>query len=470
MKSQLHRLREIPAVDTILNAPDLAPLLKARPRWLVVDAVHAVLASLRQDIQAGQDLAAGEMALAKLIPRVEQAAEEMGRYHLRPVVNATGVVIHTNLGRAVLPEEVLHQVVRVASHYSNLEYDLSKGARGTRYAHVEDVLCRLCGSEAALVVNNNAGAVLLGLNTLAEGREVIVSRGQLVEIGGSFRIPDVMKKSGCHLVEVGTTNKTHPKDYRNAIGEQTAALLKVHMSNFEMSGFTREVSRREMVAIAREAGLPLMEDLGSGNLVDLSAFGLPSEPTVQESVRDGVDLVTFSGDKLLGGPQAGILVGKKNILDRVKKNPMTRALRVDKMTLAALEVIARIYLDPPAAQRQIPTLRMLSTPLSELKARAQTLARRIRSLSDNTLVVDMMEDLSRVGGGALPETPLPTCVISLSTSRMSVNGLEQAFRAADPPVIGRIRHDRFLLDVRTIQDPELETVARVAGEVAALSS
>ncbi len=470
MKSQLHRLRDIPAVDTILNAPDLAPLLKAHPRWLVVDAVHGVLASLRQEIRAGRDLAAEEMSLATIIPRVAKTASEMGRYHLRPVVNATGVVIHTNLGRAVLPEEVLQQVMRVASHYSNLEYDLAKGTRGTRYAHVEDLLCRLCGSEAALVVNNNAGAVLLGLNTLAEGREVIVSRGQLVEIGGSFRIPDVMKKSGCHLVEVGTTNKTHPRDYRNAIGEQTAALLKVHMSNFEMRGFTREVSRREMVSIAGEAGLPLMEDLGSGNLVDLSTFGLPAEPTVQESVRDGVHLVTFSGDKLLGGPQAGILVGKKAILDRVKKNPMTRALRVDKMTLAALEVIARMFLDPPDAQRRIPTLRMLSTPPSALTARAENLARRIQSLAGDAFAVDIMEDLSQVGGGALPETPLPTCLVSLSTSRISVNSLEEAFRAADPPVIGRIRHDRFLLDVRTIQDEELETVARVAGEVAARAS
>ncbi len=470
MKSRLQRLRDIPAVETVLNAPDLAPLLKEHPRWLVVDAVHTVLATLRQQIRGGRGLAAEETALAKIIPRVAKAAAEMKRYHLRPLVNATGVVIHTNLGRAVLSEEVLQQVAQVASHYSNLEYDLPKGARGSRYAHVEDLLCRLCGSEAALVVNNNAGAVLLGLNTLAEGREVIVSRGQLVEIGGSFRIPDVMKKSGCRLVEVGTTNKTHPKDYRNAIADQTAALLKVHMSNFEMRGFTREVSRREMVAIAREAALPLMEDLGSGNLIDLSAFGLPAEPTVQESVRDGVDLVTFSGDKLLGGPQAGILVGKKEILDRVKKNPMTRALRVDKMTLAALEVIARIYLDPSEAPRRIPTLRMLSTPLPELKARAETLAGAIRKRTGDTLAVETMEDLSRVGGGALPETPLPTYVVALSASRLSVNRLEQAFRAADPPVIGRIRHDRFLLDVRTVQDEELKTVARVAGEAAVLPS
>jgi L-seryl-tRNA(Ser) seleniumtransferase len=455
-------LRNLPAVETILNAPGCKALLKERPRWLILDSIHSVLEQIRQEILGGESVSDQAITVEGLLPKIIDTVEKLQRFRLRPVINATGVVIHTNLGRSLLSPGTMAHVAEVSSHYSNLEYDLAAGRRGTRYSHVEEILCRLCGSEAALVVNNNAGAVLLGLNTLSEGKEVVVSRGQLVEIGGSFRIPDVIRKSGCILVEVGTTNKTHPKDYRNAINAQTACLLKVHMSNFEMRGFTREVTRKELVEIARESGQPLMEDLGSGSLIDLSEYGLRKEPTVQESLQEGVDLVTFSGDKLLGGPQAGILVGKKEILDRVKKNPLTRALRVDKMTLSALEITLRELMDPDEALKRVPTLRMLTFSLEELKARAVQLSEVIRKRTGDALEVNVMEDISQVGGGALPENPLPTFVVSLGSPAISVNALEKSFRFADPPVIGRIQKDRFFLDVRTVLDHEFEMIAGAA--------
>lgn len=451
-----------------MNAPEIQQALKETPRWLVLDAIRSVLDRIRDNILSGSPASDEEAALEKIIPLVGESVKALGRNHLRPVINATGVVIHTNLGRSVLSRETMSHVVEISSRYSNLEYDLDTGNRGSRYSHVEEILCRLSGSESALVVNNNAGAVLLALNTLAEGKEVIVSRGQLVEIGGSFRIPDVIKKSGCTLIEVGTTNKTHPGDYRNAVTPQTACLLRVHLSNFEMKGFVLEVSRKELVQIARESDLPFVEDLGSGNLIDLSAYGLRKEPTVQEALEDGADLVTFSGDKLLGGPQAGILVGRKTILDRIKKNPLTRALRVDKMTLAALEATLREWMDPEQALERIPALRMLTLSSAELKSRAEKLSEMIRSRIGEALVVEVEQDLSQVGGGALPETPLPTWVVSLYSAKIPVNRLERCFRSADPPVIGRISKDRFILDARTIQDHDLEEIALAAEQTVGL--
>ncbi len=461
-------LQTLPAVETVLNTPTIKKELQKRPRWLILDAIHHALEGARKEILSGRPLSGDATTLSALIPKILETVEELQQFHLRPVINATGVVIHTNLGRSVLSPETMTQVVAVSSHYSNLEYDLEAGRRGSRYSHVEEILCRLCGADAALVVNNNAGAVLLGLNTLAEGREVIVSRGQLVEIGGSFRIPDVIRKSGCTLVEVGATNKTHPRDYKNAINPNTACLLKVHMSNFEMRGFIREATCRELAEIVRESNLPLMEDLGSGSLIDLSGYGLRKEPTAQESLQEGVDLVTFSGDKLLGGPQAGILVGKKEILDRIKKNPLTRALRVDKMTLAALELTLRELMDPEQALKSVPTLKMLTLSKTELKSKAEKLSRIIKNKVGDALEIDLLEDVSEVGGGALPENPLPTFVVSLGSQRISVNDLEKSFRSSDPPVIGRIKKNRLFLDVRTIQDSEFEMIALAAEHAGSL--
>ena len=458
------QLRAIPAVDTILQAPQLGETLRRFPRWVFMDAVHQVLDGLRADILADVAVPQDALSLEALIPRIEQAAALLERHHFRPVVNATGVVVHTNLGRSILDPATLAQVAAVSSQYSNLEYNLGEGKRGSRYSHVEGLLCRISGAESALAVNNNAAAVLLALNTLAEGREVVVSRGQLVEIGGSFRIPDVIRKSGCTMVEVGTTNKTHPKDYGDAVTEKTACLLKVHMSNFEMRGFTREVSGPELVQIGRTKSVAVMEDLGSGSLVDLSPYGLPREPTVQESVKAGIDVVTFSGDKLLGGPQAGLLVGRKEILDRIKKNPLTRALRVDKMTLAALESTLREYLDPEAAVKRIPTLAMLAVTAGELKKRAEVLAALLRTEAGRQLHVSVLEATSQVGGGALPESALPTFGVGLKGESISVNRLEKAFRTAETPVIGRIFRDRFFLDLRTIQDHEFDIIVRAAQE------
>jgi len=461
VKSLRERLKALPSVEKLLQVPQIVQFLKERPRWMVLDAIHQALDDERTRIRSG----AGEYAPAALVPRIGNLLRRINRLHLHRVVNATGVVIHTNLGRSVLTESMMENVTAVASSYSNLEYNLTTGRRGSRYSHVEALLCRITGAGSALVVNNNAGAVLLGLNTLAEGKEVIVSRGQLVEIGGSFRIPDVMKKSGCTLVEVGTTNKTHPADYEKAVTERTGCILKVHMSNFTMQGFTEEVGHRDLFSIARAHHLPLMEDLGSGSLLDLSPWGLPKDPTVQQSVKAGIDLITFSGDKLLGGPQAGILVGKEKILDRVRKNPLTRALRVDKMTLAALEVTLRKYLDTDTVLQSIPTLRMLTEPPEALKARAEKLAGAISSNAGGGLSVEVHSDHSQVGGGALPEAALPTFVVALESSVLTVNRLEEHFRKADPPVIGRICRGRLFLDMRTLRDKDFEAVIAAADSL-----
>jgi len=370
------------------------------------------------------------------------------------VINATGVVLHTNLGRAPLSAEALRNLVEVAGGYSNLEFNLETGERGSRYEHVEDLLCRISGAESALVVNNNAGAVLLALNTLAEGKEVIVSRGQLVEIGGSFRIPDVMRKSGARLVEVGTTNRTHPGDYERAITAETALLLKVHASNFRILGFTAEVSLKDLVALAGARGLPVMEDLGSGCFVDLSAYGIEHEPTVQEAVQAGADVVTFSGDKLLGGPQAGIILGKKKFIDPIKKNPLNRALRIDKLTLAGMEATLKIYLDPSRVIKALPALGMMTWPAEEVKKRAGRFRRKVGRELPAGYQVTLREDSSQVGGGALPLQALPTWVVAIRPLLLSAASLEERLRKSDPPVIARVKEEEVLLDLRTVAGEE----------------
>lgn len=455
-------LRRIPSVDEILSREEILDFLKVHPRAVVVEAIRKGLGRLREEILKREDLSdSGEtlFSFEHLFPLFQKEIECQVRPRLRRVINATGIVIHTNLGRAPLHPLAMKQMIEVAKAYSNLEYDLLPGERGDRYSHVEEILCRLSGAESALVVNNNAGAVLLCLNTMAEGREVVISRGELVEIGGGFRIPDVMKRSGAFLKEVGTTNRTHLGDYQRAIGPGTALLLKVHASNFRLMGFTSEVSLAELVQMGREHHLPVMEDLGSGCFVDLTRYGLEKEPTVQEAIRTGVDVVTFSGDKILGGPQAGIILGKKDLLDSIKINPLTRALRIDKLTLAALESTLLLYLDEKRAMEEIPTLRMLGLDTRKLKRRGKRLLKRLQEKVKKEAQITLKEDVSQVGGGALPLQELPTMVLAIKPLHLSVNALGESLRRGEPPVISRITNEELILDMRTVFDEEIPLLA-----------
>ncbi len=463
-------LRKIPSVDEILSREEILDLLRVHPRAVVVEAIRKGLGRLRKEILNQESLSGSEETLfsfENLFSLFQKEIDLQIQPKLRRVINATGIVIHTNLGRAPLHPLALKQIVEVARAYSNLEYNLVLGERGDRYSHVEEILCRLSGAESALVVNNNAGAVLLCLNTLAEGREVVISRGELVEIGGAFRVPDVMKRSGAFLREVGTTNRTHLNDYQRAIGPGSALLLKVHTSNFRVMGFTSEVSLNELVQMGREHHLPVMEDLGSGCFIDLTRYGLEKEPTVQEAIRTGVDVVTFSGDKLLGGPQAGIILGKKDILDSIKINPLTRALRIDKLTLAALESTLLLYLDEKRAMDEIPTLRMLGLDRRKLKSRGRRLLRRLQGTMGKATQMTLKEDVSQVGGGALPLQELPTIVLSIQSPDRSVNSLEESLRKGTPPIISRISKEELILDMRTVFDEEIPILA--AGIEKALS-
>lgn len=450
-------LRHLPAVDEIARSEAIQILLEQNPREPVVNTIRKVLDKTRKDILAGKIQPASKTEVKEKI--TGQIISEVQKYltpGLRRVINATGVVIHTNLGRAVLSESALQAVNMAASGYSNLELNLDTGRRGSRYAPLEDILAELTGAEAALVVNNNASAVLLALGTMARGREVIVSRGQLVEIGGSFRIPDVMAQSGAHLVEVGTTNKTYPGDYRAVVNENTGLLLNVHTSNYRIVGFTRETSVKELVAVGQEKGIPVMSDLGSGSLVDLSKFGLSYEPTVQETVAAGADIVTFSGDKLLGGPQAGIIVGKQEYIAKMKKNPLTRAIRIDKFTVSALEATLREYLDPARAVVNIPTLRMLAATPRDLRPRAEALMDKLTALTLPGVEFNMVETVSRVGGGAMPLADLPSVAVEILPHHVEPSKLASRLRSNIPAVIGRIHNDRLLLDMRTVQDNDIE--------------
>ena len=424
---------------------------------MVLASIRRIMDQKRQAILNSadpQEAASVPVAAEGLLADVEKEMAQTARPSLRRVINATGVVLHTNLGRAPLAPEALKHIAEIAGGYSNLEFDLTFGERGSRYEHVEKILCQMTGAESALVVNNNAGAVFLALNSLAEGKEVIVSRGQLVEIGGSFRIPDVMKKSGAVLVEVGTTNRTHLEDYERAIHERTALLLKVHTSNFRILGFTAEVSLKDLVALGRAKGLPVLEDLGSGCLLDLSPYGIAKEPTVQEALTAGVDLVTFSGDKLLGGPQAGIILGRKQYLDLIGKNPLSRALRIDKLTLAGLEFTLRVYGNQAEAAAGIPVLRMLTCPLDRLERRAKRLYRQWKGKIDSFCQVKIKEEFSQVGGGALPLQRLPTWVMALRPLSTTAARMEKRLRESHPPVIARVQEGEILLDLRTVAEGE----------------
>ncbi len=452
-------LRMLPGVDQVQESCRKDPFFESIPNSVVVNSIRQTLDSRRSRILAA-DPAINEQSLANslIMDLVKAAAAKAMTPNLKQLINATGVVVHTNLGRSLLSAEVIENIALIAGRYSNLEYNLEAGKRGSRYSIVEDILCEISGAEAGMVVNNNAAAVLLALETLARGKEVIVSRGELVEIGGSFRIPDVMAKSGGILKEVGTTNRTHLRDYENAIGADTALLLKVHRSNYSVIGFTAEVSLKEMVDLGARHGQPVMEDLGSGTFIDFSKYGLIREPTVQESVAAGADVVTFSGDKLLGGPQAGIIVGKKPFIDRLKQNPLARALRIDKMTLAALEATLRLYRDEKKAIRLIPTLRMLTRGLEEIAAQASRLAENLRQIGDPRLQINLSDLSSKAGGGALPLLELPSRCLRITIQGLSANKLEKHMRGNAPPIIGRIEDDGFVMDPRTLQDDELPII------------
>jgi len=452
-------LRTIPSVDECLQAVYSTPDFDEIPLILIKKCVRDVLDLIRQQILQGEGIEADSLQMPSLLQAIRGRILKEHQPRFRRVINCTGVIIHTNLGRSILPQVAMESIYEAGSRYSNLEFDIEKGKRGSRYSHVEDILCQLTGAEAGLVVNNNAAAVLIVLETLAKNREVIVSRGQLVEIGGSFRVPDVMTRSGATLVEVGATNRTHIRDYEQAITEETALLLKVHCSNFRIIGFTREVELRDLVLIGQRKGIPVMEDLGSGCLVDLSQFGLEKEPTVQEVVASGVDVVTFSGDKLLGGPQAGIILGKKEIIDRIKMNPMNRAMRIDKFTLAGLESILRLYLDEKKAFRQIPTLAMISAPRADVDRRAKRLLKKIGRKFSDLYDISTVETVARVGGGAMPEQNLPSRALFIRPKTVTVNRLETVLRQLEVPVIGRTEDNRFLLDMRTVADDEIALLA-----------
>ncbi|MBN2372170.1 L-seryl-tRNA(Sec) selenium transferase [bacterium] len=469
-------LRLVPSVDKVLNTPEIKEALNHTPRWLILKIVREALDEFRISVSQvrsgchsqkgiGKKGSSGNLhitssttqedALRMIINRALERNASIQTNSLRRVINGTGVIIHTNLGRAPLSPEAISLINEVAQGYSNLEYDLSEGKRGKRTSHVHGLVLRLTGAEDAFVVNNNAGAVLLALNSLAEGKEVIVSRGELVEIGGSFRIPDVMKKSGAIMREVGTTNRTHISDYENAVSENTGLLLKVHTSNYKITGFSSDVSLKDLVDLGSKCRIPVMMDLGSGNLTDISIFGLKGEPTIHEILSTGVNVVTFSGDKLLGGPQAGIILSQGGIdMSVVRINPLARALRIDKLTLAALEATLRLYQRNDYASSN-PVMKMIGISIDDLKSRAQKCLSMFEEVNKGMMILSTREDESSVGGGALPSESLPTFVIVFKRGRISVEELDRAFRGSSPAVVGRIKDGAYILDLRTIMEDDI---------------
>lgn len=452
-------LRSLPGVDRILEWFKEDPFFSEVPRSIQVDATRSTIESLRTKILNSQTELPGDMfSESSIMQRIKTQVTSAMMPNLKQVINATGVVIHTNLGRSLLSDEALENLQKIAAGYSNLEFDLVSGQRGSRYSSVEDLICEISRAQAAMVVNNNAGAVLLCLETIAKGKNVIVSRGELVEIGGSFRIPDVMAKSGAFLKEVGTTNRTHLRDYENAIDDNTGLLLKVHTSNYSVVGFTAGVSLKDLVALGERHQVPVMEDLGSGTFIDLSKYGLLKEPTVQESVSTGVDVVTFSGDKLLGGPQAGVIAGAGEMLNKIKQNPITRALRIDKLTLAALESTLRLYRDEAAAVSRIPTLRMLTMPEHIIQRKAESFMALLADLNNERLEVRSFPADSRAGGGSLPMLKLPSRCVGVKIQKLSANRIDRWMREYTPAIVGRIEDDFFMMDVRTLQEREPDII------------
>jgi len=453
------RLAAIPSVDRILQDPRLAPAIVRHGRPLVVAELRALLEEYRAALKSGAALPpSGDGIVLALLHRLDAGAQPS----LRRVFNLTGTVLHTNLGRALLPREAIEANAAALAEPSNLEYDLETGERGERDEHLEALLCRITGAEAATAVNNNAGAVLLALNALAAGREVPVSRGELVEIGGSFRIPEIIEAAGCRLREVGTTNRTHLADYEKAIGPNTAAILKVHASNYAVVGFTATPAESELAQLAHARGLPFVTDLGSGSLVELERWGLPAEPTPMRSLAAGADLVTFSGDKLLGGPQAGLVVGKRELVGKLRKNPMKRALRLDKGRIAALEAVLRLYLDPGRLRERIPTLRLLTRPAAQIAALAVRMHPALQGWCGEKAQVSAEPCASQVGSGSLPVDRLPSTALRIASTAVTPARIAQALRALPIPVIGRIHDDAVWLDLRCLED-EAAFLAQLEG-------
>jgi L-seryl-tRNA(Ser) seleniumtransferase len=449
-------LSKLPSVDEVLKSEEGMRWLETCPRRYVLAAVREGIDLRRREILEGTT---AEVSVESLSHDIAQRVKRMASLSLRPVINATGIVIHTNLGRSVLSERVVENVRRVATRYSNLEYDLTSGKRGKRYTHIKGLLREITGAEDGFAVNNNAAAVLLCLNALAKGREVVVSRGELVEIGGSFRVPDVMALSGALLQEVGTTNKTHLYDYENAVCEATALLLKVHQSNYRITGFTEDVPIEKLVSLGHGQGIPVMYDLGSGCLINLKPYGVHSEPTVQEIMNSGVDIVTFSGDKLLGGPQAGLIVGRREFIEKLRRNPLARAVRIDKLTLAALEATLMEYVDEERAKETVPTVKMLLEDPGKIEARARRIALLLRrDVKDASIAI--VKDASQAGGGSLPEVNFPTYVVEIRPLKLSARVLEERLRVGDPAIVARIRGDSVIIDARTIDGSETADVVK----------
>lgn len=449
-------LRSLPSVNNVLKDEEIIGLISKSKFDLVSNISSKVIEDERRRIIAEDS---PEMPIYdEIITKIKNQYYRLTTPNLQAVINGTGVILHTNLGRAKLSKDALLAVSQAAINYSNLEYNIDQGIRGSRHDHVEDLLIELTGAEAAMVVNNNAAAVILILKEMAIEKEVIVSRGQLVEIGGSFRVSEIMSQSGAKLVEVGTTNKTHRYDYERAISNNTGLLMKVHTSNFRIIGFTKEVCLKTLVELGAEHQLPVYEDLGSGLFYDFKHVGIGEEPTIQEVVRAGADIISFSGDKLLGGPQAGIIVGKKQYIDRLKKNQLARSLRVDKMTLAALEATLRHYLLNEAVDK-IPTLKMILMNIKTIEQKSKILYEQIKLIAKDKAVVEIIDGYSEIGGGSMPDVQLPTKLIAIRPINLPIHKMEQSLRVTTPHVIGRISEDRFLLDIRTIEEDEYDIIA-----------
>ncbi|MGX2946504.1 L-seryl-tRNA(Sec) selenium transferase [Enterococcus alishanensis] len=458
MANQIQKiLAQLPSVDLLLKQIPNEGLTHSK----VKERLQKILAEIRQAVLAGDmtEAPSEQEIIALTLDELDKH-----QYSFKRVINATGTILHTNLGRSNLSERVRQQLNEVSFNYSNLEFDLSNGQRGSRYSHLVSVIQKLTGAEDVIVVNNNAAAVLLALNTLADQKEVLVSRGELVEIGGAFRIPEVVTAAGGEIVEVGTTNRTHIKDFREGVNENTGALLKVHTSNYRIIGFTAKADLAELAELAKEHGLPLIDDLGSGLLIDMRQFGLPYEPSIREVLKLGADIVTFSGDKLLGGPQAGIIVGKKKYIEQMKKNQLLRAIRIDKMTLAALEATLSLYLDEKEAIREIPTLRMIAQKPEEIAEKAQALKEKLVDISDQ-LQAEVLPDDSKIGGGSYPEHLLPTFAVTLKSQTDTADELQTKLREQKVPIISRVKNERNYLDLRTIEVADFDWIEAAVREI-----
>lgn len=451
--------RNIPKVDVLLEKIEIVKLIEKYHRDVVVDVIREEIDKLRNFIKENDDIDLIEDKINNLVENITLSVKKVYSYNLRKVINGTGTILHTNLGRAIISKKHANYLSDVVTSYSNLEYNLEEGKRGERYYHFEKLICKITGAESAMAVNNNAAAVMLVLSSMAENKEVIVSRGELVEVGGKFRIPDVMKSSNAHLVEIGTTNKTHLEDYEDAITENTGVLLKVHTSNFKILGFTESVSIDELCKLGREKDIPVIEDIGSGVLVDLSKYGLEYEPTVQDSIKAGVDIVSFSGDKLLGGPQAGIIVGKKKYIDKMKKNPLTRAFRIDKFTATILEMIFHEYLNEEDAIKNIPVLSLITKDIKEIEESANKLYEKLSDIKD-VANVEIEDTLSQIGGGSLPAERIKSKCVTIMPKNISTSALEEKLRQGENPVVGRISDDKLILDMRTVLEDEIDILSQ----------